>query len=448
MTIFKLPNWAENLAGKRWNHIVVIVLRLLVGATFLYSGFTKGVDPWGGYYKVADYVQAYGLDWLAGSELAIAIALAVFETVLGLGLLVGAWRRGSVVLLLLQMLVMTPLTLDLALTGRVPDCGCFGDALVLSNWATFWKNVALLAALLWLLPFNRRVHGVYGPAVQWMVGLMAFAWVACLAFAGYQLQPLVDYRPYPVGSMVGVQGEPDIDEDDYVFVYEKGGERREFTIDELPDDDSGWEFVDRRYKKGRSPQPIVRGASTLAILDSLGTDITEQVLPQTGSHLLLLFPDLANVNIAYTFNLNELNDKALKQGASVMGLTSATQGEIAQWNDISMASYPIYRIDDSQLKQIARGNPAVVFVDRGRVVWKRTLSSIGSDAVRDAKLPLAAVASDYSPSQLLHGLNTLLVVGLLLVLVVNRTHVLVLLLARRGKKRKAASTGQESDKET
>lgn len=140
MTIFKLPSWAEAIAGKRWNRVLVVLLRLVLGGVFMFSGFVKGIDPWGGYYKFIDYFNAYGFEHLASVSLFASFALAALEFVLGLCVMVGAFRRGSVAILLMLLCVMLPLTLDLALTGRVADCGCFGDALVLSNRATFWKD--------------------------------------------------------------------------------------------------------------------------------------------------------------------------------------------------------------------------------------------------------------------------------------------------------------------
>ena len=228
MTIFKLPNWAEKIANKKWNHALVWCLRLVLGAVFIFSGFTKAIDPWGGYYKIIEYCHAYGFQSLTSVALALSFALAAIEFMFGMFVLTGAYRRGATALLIGMMAVMLPLTLDLAITNRVPHCGCFGEAIVVSNWASFWKNVALTMALVYLTFFNRRVHGIYGPAVNWVVGVISFAFVATVAYNGYFKQPLIDFGAFPVGSSLVDTADSTATNasTDMVFVYEKNGVRK------------------------------------------------------------------------------------------------------------------------------------------------------------------------------------------------------------------------------
>lgn len=444
MTIFKLPSWAEAIAGKRWNRVLVVLLRLVLGGVFMFSGFVKGIDPWGGYYKFIDYFNAYGFEHLASVSLFASFALAAPEFVLGLCVMVGAFRRGSVAILLMLLCVMLPLTLDLALTGRVADCGCFGDALVLSNRATFWKNVIMFPAMLYLLSFNRRVHGVYGPAVNWVVALFAFLFISAIAYLGYFYQPLIDFRPYKVGYNIGVPSAADINDDDYVFLYEKNGVTQEFPIDSLPDDDSGWTFIERRFKPGHEPQPRVI-QKTVVILDH-GNDVTEDVLPNHGKQLMFLFPDLPNVNIAYSFSLNELAEHAKQQGMTVVAASAADSTAVGEWLDISMASYPMYGMDDSELKMVARGNPAVVMVDGGKIKWKRTLSSLNEAHVRNKAFAVERLNDDYDDANLLGGAVWLLMLSMAGLLVLNRTHVLLLMFYRLMRKsRHAMATTKKSE---
>lgn len=444
MTIFKLPSWAEAIAGKRWNRVLVVLLRLVLGGVFMFSGFVKGIDPWGGYYKFIDYFNAYGFEHLASVSLFASFALAALEFVLGLCVMVGAFRRGSVAILLMLLCVMLPLTLDLALTGRVADCGCFGDALVLSNRATFWKNVIMFPAMLYLLSFNRRVHGVYGPAVNWVVALLAFLFISAIAYLGYFYQPLIDFRPYKVGYNIGVPSAADINDDDFVFLYEKNGVTQEFSIDSLPDDDSGWTFIERRFKLGHEPQPRVI-QKTVVILDH-GNDVTEDVLPNHGKQLMFLFPDLPNVNIAYSFSLNELAEHAKQQGMTVVAASAADSTAVGEWLDISMASYPMYGMDDSELKMVARGNPAVVMVDGGKIKWKRTLSSLNEAHVRNKAFAVERLNDDYDDANLLGGAVWLLMLSMAGLLVLNRTHVLLLMFYRLMRKsRHAMATTKKSE---
>ncbi len=437
MTIKAIINAVK---GEKWCQLLTVLMRLTVGGVFIFSGFTKGIDPWGTFYKVNDYLTALGLDQWDGTALFIAVALAALEFMLGVAIAVGAYRRSSLWIALLLMLVMTPLTLWLAVTGAVPDCGCFGDAWHLSNWATFGKNVLLLLGIIYLMMFNLSLRGVYGPAVQWMVMAASFALIMAIAYYGYFTQPLIDYRPYPIGTRlvsdsVEDNGDEGESEDDFIFIYAKDGEEHEFSIDSLPNEDEGWEYVTRYHARRPHGKVIVQngqGDNSIAIMDENGNDVTIDVLADSRRALLLLFPDLTQVGVVNSFALNELNDAALVAEANVIGLTPATPAQVEQWKDRSMASYPIYYMDDSELKMVARGNPAVVYLEDGAIKWKRTLSSL--DDV-EQPIELSEMGKDYDADSILASLTSVYIVVLLVILAINRTHLLVryFMIKRRNK---------------
>ena len=417
----------NGIKGEKWCLLLTMLMRLTVGGVFIYSGFTKAIDPWGSCYKITDYLAAMGLTEWTGTALFVAVALAVIEFVLGVVIAVGAYRRGSPILALILMLVMTPLTLWLAVTGAVPDCGCFGDALHLSNWATFGKNVLLLLGIIYLLAFNKSLRGVYGPAVQWVVLALSFALVISVAYYGYFTQPLIDYRPYPEGTRLVSSTAEDSDEgeDDFIFIYSKNGEEHEFTIDSLPDEEDGWEYVTRYHARRPRGKVIMQGSGSgngIAITDQDGNDVTLDVLGDSRRTVLLLFPDLPHVGVVNSFALNELNDAALVSQADVIGLTPANAEEIEHWKDISMASYPIYNMDDSELKMIARGNPAVVYLEDGVIKWKRTLSSLDSE---EQPMELSEMGKSYDADSILTNLVLAYLAAMLALVIINRTHLMV-----------------------
>ena len=417
----------NGIKGEKWCLLLTMLMRLTVGGVFIYSGFTKAIDPWGSCYKITDYLAAMGLTEWTGTALFVAVALAVIEFVLGVVIAVGAYRRGSPILALILMLVMTPLTLWLAVTGAVPDCGCFGDALHLSNWATFGKNVLLLLGIIYLLAFNKSLRGVYGPAVQWVVLALSFALVISVAYYGYFTQPLIDYRPYPEGTRLVSSTAEDSDEgeDDFIFIYSKNGEEHEFTIDSLPDEEDGWEYVTRYHARRPRGKVIMQGSGSgngIAITDQDGNDVTLDVLGDSRRTVLLLFPDLPHVGVVNSFALNELNDAALVSQADVIGLTPANAEEIEHWKDISMASYPIYNMDDSELKMIARGNPAVVYLEDGVIKWKRTLSSLDSE---EQPMELSEMGKSYDAYSILTNLVLAYLAAMLALVIINRTHLMV-----------------------
>lgn len=412
---------------EKWCQVLTLLMRLTIGGVFIFSGFTKAVDPWGTFYKITDYLNALGMGGWTGTALFFAVALAALEFVLGVVIIVGAYRRSAPWIALVMLLVMTPLTLWLALSNAVPDCGCFGDALHLSNWATFFKNLLLLLGVIYLLAFNTSLRGVYGPAVQWVVGALSFAFVMAIAYYGYFVQPLIDYRPYPVGTRLMTLSTEDTSagEDDFIFIYSKDGEEHEFTIDSLPDEEDGWEYVTRYHSRRPQEKVIIqRGGNDngIAILDEDGNDITMDVLADSHRTVLLLFPDLSEVGVINSYALNELSDAALVSQTDVIGLTPASEAEINQWKDLSMASYPIHHMDDSELKMVARGNPAVVYLEDGSIKWKRTLSSL-----QDVEQPieLSELGKDHDADNIMTNLMLAYLAAMLALLLLNRSHLVL-----------------------
>jgi uncharacterized membrane protein YphA (DoxX/SURF4 family) len=426
-------DFVSAIYDKRWNKWLVVVLRFLVGAVFIYSGFVKAIDPWGTVYKFTDYLMSFHIGGFYQMLPVLAFALASVEFVFGAFILFGANRKWAPIFLLAMMAVMLPLTLYLAITDKVADCGCFGDALVISNWTSFWKNVVITLALVYLLIFNKNIRGAYSPAVQWLMAIVSLAFIVAIAATGYFIQPLLDFRPYKVGTPLVSASQRSAmsmnhdEADDYRFIYEKNGVTREFSVDSLPDE--SWNYVDRR----ELVKPKAASSSGISVFDEDDDEVTDSVVPSDGDVLLLLFPNLRSISISYTYLINQLNDFAQQHGVGVFGLTSAGKSEIDEWDDLSMASYDIYNIDDSELKMIARGNPAVVFVRDGRVVWKRTLRSISSSRLSSIE-DLDSLSSDFNPAKSLSWLVSAYFIAMILVLIINHSHKLVKFTLRRSRK--------------
>ena len=189
-------NWTERL----YHPAVVWLFRLLVGATFVLSGFVKSIDPWGSFYKISEYFEVWNMDIPASLEVLAAFLLGGAEFVLGCLLLFGCYRRVAVWLLLAMMAFMLPLTLYIAVADPVADCGCFGDFLVLSNTVTFVKNIFLTLMLVYLASFNSRVEGLFIAYIQWVIGGLLSFYILIIALYGYNVQPLLDFRRFSPGT--------------------------------------------------------------------------------------------------------------------------------------------------------------------------------------------------------------------------------------------------------
>ncbi len=310
---------------------VANLCRLLLAFTFIFSGIVKQIDPQGVQYKLEDYAQAFGLTAFFFPLLlpVMAVLLGVAEFVLGIYMLFGIRRRITATLLLTFMLVMTPLTLYLAIVNPVQDCGCFGDALVLTNWQTFWKNVVLLAALLVVITHLRCLTRFITERNQWVISLYSLLFSVAFAFYNRYYLPVVDFRPYHVGADV-LQG--------------------------LRDE---WE--------GKSDQMRY---SDFAIQLTDGSDVTESWLSAGGYKFLLVSPWLERADDSAMDRVNEVYDYCRKNGYSFLCLTSSGEDEMMRWRDYTGAEYPFAWTDGTALKTVIRSNPGLVLL-RGSVVVRK-----------------------------------------------------------------------------
>lgn len=396
-----------------WLKLFVALLRFAIGGVFIFSGFLKAIDPWGTVYKFNEYLIVFGLNDYLDLSSFLASLVAITEFVLGVMTFTGIYRRLAPWGIFLMMLVMLPLTLYLAITDAVPDCGCFGDFVKLSNVATFIKNIFITAGAVILLIYNRRLVNYFGVAVQWLIVVASTIYVGIIAFIGFYYQPMIDFRDFKVGTPIVASSDSEVG--DMQFIYSNGSEERMFTIDSLPTDDSGWEFVDRV----EPPHPA-ESRTTLSIMED-GEDVTDEVINVKDKTLLLLFPDLDKVEISYTFAINELYDFASRENVNFVALTAGNDSIVNRWRDLSMAAYDIYNIDDSILKQIARGNPAIVYIENGIIVWKTSMQSIPLEKFEKSIASLSDLSSQINTTSL--SRYTLFFIGFIVLLfIINRTH--------------------------
>lgn len=353
--------------------LVTNVCRLILGLTFIMSGFVKAVDPLGTQYKIADYMEAWGLAAYTPDLLTLSasLLLACVEFWLGICMLFAIRRRATSALILLFMAAVTPLTLWLAITNPVSDCGCFGDAVILTNWQTFWKNVVLLAAAItvWLRPL--AMLRFISNSNQWIV--TNYSAVFIIAVAGYSLYdlPPFDFRPYHVGAdirkgMEIPEGAPR-PQFETTFILEKDGQQREFTLDNYPD--STWTFVDSRtIQTAKGYVPPIHDFSIVRTED--GTDITDSVLNDKGYTFLLVAPHLEQADDSRLDLINQVYEYAEERGYHFYCLTASSEQAIERWRIMTGAEYRFCNTDETTLKTIVRSNPGLVLLKDGTVTRK------------------------------------------------------------------------------
>ena len=366
----------------RCTTIIVNVCRIAIAITFVLSGFVKAVDPLGTQYKIADYAEAMGLQAYAPDLLTLlaSIGISAVEFLLGICLLFAIHRRVASKLIVMLMTVMTALTLWLALANPISDCGCFGDALKLTNRETLWKNVALLIAAIIVSRHPLRMFRFVSLTNQWIV--MNFSTLFILTIAGYSLYklPPFDFRPYHVGANIkeGMQIPADAEQPQFetTFVMEKNGEVREFTIDNYPD--STWIFIDSKtvqISEGYVP-PITDFSITTA---DTGEDITDSVLNYKGYTFLLIAPHLENADDSNLDLINQIHDYAVEYGYRFYCLTASGKEGIDYWTNITGAEYQYYHTDEITLKTIVRSNPGLVLLKDATVISKRSHNDLPTE---------------------------------------------------------------------
>lgn len=359
------------------NRVIIWMLRLLLGGVFVMSGLTKSIDLWGFLFKLEEYLGVWHITQPRSVAFMAAMLISGYEFVLGALLMLGCYKRVSVWGLTLTMVVMLPLTLYLWIADPVSDCGCFGDFLKLSNGATFLKNVVITAGLLYLIKWNARLkESLFNPAIQWIVGALITLYILIVGLYGYNAQPMADFRAFPVGTQL--LGDGTDESDDFLFIYEKDGHTKEFTIDNLPD--STWEFVDRIEQP--SDESGSHTGDHLAIFDG-DDDVTAEVIEAEGEQYLLVIPEPRRADISNSYTINEIKEKADSLGIPFIALLGTDARGISLWTDVAMAEYPCYSADDTQLKELVRGNISLVMLRDGVVESKTTVSSMMPEIIEN-----------------------------------------------------------------
>lgn len=352
---------------------VVNVCRFVLAATFIFSGYVKAIDPLGTLYKLKDYAAAMSLngllpDWVL---VGVAIALGALEFALGVFMLFAVRRHVVSRITLAFMTAMTMLTLWIFVADPVKDCGCFGDALKLTNSETLLKNIVLIAcaALVAWRPVD--MARFISRSNQWIVRYYTVAYIVITSVYCLYTLPIFDFRPYHVGMNIkqGMEIPEGAEQPEFesTFLLRKNGETREFTLDNYPD--STWEYVDTRTvqtKKGYEP-PIHDFALTSC---DTGEDITEHVLTKKGYTFLLVSPRLAVADDSNFGDIDQIYEYAEENGADFYCVTASANDEIERWRDLTGAEYQFCNADETTLKTMIRSNPGLMLLKDGTIIGK------------------------------------------------------------------------------
>ena len=357
---------------KRAKAVALYVARTVVGLTFILSGLVKAIDPLGTQYKIQDYLAAIppSLSLPDMLTLLMSVSLSMVEFTLGAFMLTAICRRVTARLTLLFMMVMTAVTVWIYIADPVKDCGCFGDALTLTNLETLLKNIVLLALAALVAWRPTHIGRLMSRSTQMLLGQMLMLTPVALSFWCLYDLPLIDFRPYHIGADIKAGMEiPEGAEQpvfDTTFIMEKDGERREFTLDNYPD--STWTFVDSKtvtVKEGYVP-PI----HDFSITAADGEDITDMVLGREGYTFLLISPDLDKADDQNFGDIDQIYEFCQDNSIPFYCLTASTEKSQQHWQNITGAEYPFCMTDATTLKTMIRSNPGLMLLEKGVVRGK------------------------------------------------------------------------------
>jgi uncharacterized membrane protein YphA (DoxX/SURF4 family) len=395
-----------------------VTARLLVGVLFIFSGYVKIIDPMGSAIKFDEYFEAFSMHFLAPTSLVFGILLAVAEFVLGLCMFFGLRMKEASWGALLFMIFFTCLTFILAVFNPVEDCGCFGDAIKLTNWETFFKNIVIMPFVIFIFTQRKFYRPFVCCKAEWAIftGILIFSFG--LAIYAYRHLPLIDFMSYKVGSNI-LEGR-EMPEDapaavyDNTFIYEKDGVKKEFKIDELTDEVlSGWTYVDTKSKlvsEGYTPP-----TKDFTISNGVGEYITDSILNLPGYMILLTSYEIEKASLKNKGKINNIYNNAY--GNYHFMMLSGSAGDLnAEYAAKAAAQYPIYHTDETTIKSMVRSNPGMILLKDASILKKWSYHDI-PDMLELDRLIKTESADDIIKQHNLCEKTTTLILALAILLV-------------------------------
>lgn len=345
-----------------------LISRILVGVVFMFSGIVKGIDPLGTAYRLEDYFIAFGTDFMMPAALFLSILLSTMEFTLGFVVLFNLKPRVNAWLLLGVMVFFTILTLNDAISNPVPDCGCFGDAIKLTNWETFFKNVVLMVPTLILFAWRKKTADRLGNMAAYGIAAMVAFVFAAFSHYNYKHLPMMDFMDWKKGNKMYTESTLPVK---YYVTYKnkETGEQKEYLLPDYPYNDSvwmsQWEFVDQRVE-----DPNRHLGSDLMIVDLEGNDLTDVIIRNQDTSFIFVSWDLQKADEEGLAKMNDFFKESEASGYSFSAITSSLEPTINEVSEKLKLEYTFYQADDIVLKTMVRSNPGLIMMKDGVVIDK------------------------------------------------------------------------------
>ncbi|MBF1529158.1 MAG: triose-phosphate isomerase [Prevotella salivae] len=363
--------------------MIVNLCRIIVAVTFIFSGFVKAIDPIGTQYKLQDYLGAIGMAGILPNWtlLAVAVFLAAIEFCIGIFLLFAIQRRLISKLTVAFMAFMTMVTVWIVVADPVKDCGCFGDALHLTNTETLIKNIVLLVCSLVIMYRPLAMFRFVSKSNQWIVTNYTIVFILVSSGLSLYYLPIFDFRPYHIGVNIPrgmeIPKGAKLPQFKTTFIMEKNGQRKEFTLDNYPD--ASWKFIDS--KTVQTSEGYIPPIHDFSITDNkTGLDLTNSVLSHKGYTFLLIAPHLETADDSNFGDIDRLYEYAQSYDIPFYCLTASTTKAIKRWIDLTGAEYPFCITDEAVLKTIIRSNPGLLLLKDGTIINKWSHNNLPNEA--------------------------------------------------------------------
>ena len=369
--------------SQRLLKMIVNLCRIIVAVTFIFSGFVKAIDPIGTQYKLQDYLGAIGMAGILPNWtlLAVAVFLAAIEFCIGIFLLFTIQRRLISKLTVAFMAFMTMVTVWIVVADPVKDCGCFGDALHLTNTETLIKNIVLLVCSLVIMYRPLAMFRFVSKSNQWIVTNYTIVFILVSSGLSLYYLPIFDFRPYHIGVNIPrgmeIPKGAKLPQFKTTFIMEKNGQRKEFTLDNYPD--ASWKFIDS--KTVQTSEGYIPPIHDFSITDNkTGLDLTNSVLSHKGYTFLLIAPHLETADDSNFGDIDRLYEYAQSYDIPFYCLTASTTKAIKRWIDLTGAEYPFCITDEAVLKTIIRSNPGLLLLKDGTIINKWSHNNLPNEA--------------------------------------------------------------------
>ncbi len=361
----------------------LIASRILVGLVFIFSGFVKAVDPWGSTYKFIDYYHdAFKLDFLDFTALPFAFILSALEFITGIALVFNIFTKVFIWIAMAFMIVFTPLTLYLAIANPVHDCGCFGDAVVTTNWQTFNKNIIILAFTVFVFVFRKDFFASFSIKIQEIILSVTVILIFGFQLWNFNHLPVIDFRPYKIGThipdkMVIPANAP---KDEYqMFMTLKDtvlNKEIEVEMQQYTKDSTYWcKSTKYKFIKQTEPKLIKRGYTPpihdLIIKNTIGDNILDSVLNDNNYNFWLITYSIKNSNLNGLIKGNEIAHYCKGKGIKFYFITASNENDIKDvFPQIPNCILDSYTCDPITLKTIVRAHPGLVLLKKGTIINK------------------------------------------------------------------------------